>query len=103
MPRLDLPARSVLADPVGLTAIKEDIDMTSEPRHRTPSEVRAIQAQLQLLADHPQLRHRSGHGQVTAAAPFADSRRPTDPSSAWRIDNRPRSPDADRNYAAGLL
>jgi hypothetical protein len=43
----------VLADPVGLTAIKENIAMTSQLRRWTPREVRAILENLQLLADRP--------------------------------------------------
>ena len=77
--------------------------MTSEPRRRTPQEVRAILDQLQLLADQPQLRHRVGRVRVTTEAPFADSRRPTDPTGRYRIDNGSRGSDQDRNYAAGLL
>jgi hypothetical protein len=91
------------ADPVRLTAIKEDIAMTSQARRRTSSEVRAILEQLQLLADRPQLRHRLGYGRVTTKAPYADSRRPTDPRQGWRIDNRSRKGDQDSNYAVGLL
>jgi hypothetical protein len=66
-------------------------------------EIRIIQADLQLLADRPQLRRKRGYGRVSAEAPYADSRRPTDPRGGYRIDNRPRAGDADRNYAAGLL
>lgn len=74
--------------------------MTSESRRRTPEEVRAILEQLQLLADRPDLRHRLGYARVTAQAPYADSRRPT---NNGRMDNRSYSTDQNRNYAAGLL
>jgi hypothetical protein len=80
--------------------------MTSDTRRRTPSEIRAIQEQLQLLADSPQLRRRLGYGRVTTAAPFADSRRPTDPKDASRryaADYTNPNSDRNRNYAAGLL
>jgi hypothetical protein len=77
--------------------------MTSEPRRRTPHEVRAILDQLQLLADQRQLRRRLGSVRVTTEAPSADSRRPTDPTGGYRIDNGSRGGDQDRNYATGLL
>lgn len=77
--------------------------MTSETRRRTPREVRAILEQLQLLADRPQLRHRLGYGKVRTEAPYADSRRPTDPRGGYRIDYRSRSCDQENNYATGLL
>jgi hypothetical protein len=67
---------------------------------RTPREVRAIQEQLQLLADRPQLRNRLGYGRAAAITPYADSRRPT---ADGRMDYRSYSADQDRNYAAGLL
>jgi hypothetical protein len=79
---------------------------TSATRRRTPREVAAIQEQLQLLADNPQLRHRLGYARVSSAAPYADSRRSTDPNDSSRrhiMDNGVRSTDAHRNYAAGLL
>ena len=101
--RLDLRSRSMPADPVGLTASREDIAMTSEPRRRTPAEVRSILDQLQLLADRPQLRHRLGLARVSTRAPFADSRRPNDAARGYRFDNRSRRSDQERNYAAGLL
>lgn len=72
----------------------------------SPAEIRARQAELQLLADSPQLRHRRGLVRVSIAPPFADSRRPTDPddgSRMWVMDYRFRASDAQRNYAAGLL
>lgn len=75
--------------------------MTSGHR-RTSREVRAILDQLQLLADRPQLRHRLGYGRVSAKAPYADSRRPTDPRE-YGIDYSSPSRDKQRNYAAGLL
>lgn len=80
--------------------------MHSDHRRRTPREIRAIQEQLQLLADNPQLRHRLGVRRVSTQAPFADSRRPTDPNDQTRrhpMDVAGNSGDRDRNYAAGLL
>lgn len=77
--------------------------MTSEQQRRTPGEVRAILEQLQLLADCPQLRHRLGLVRVTAKAPYADSRRPTDPRGGYQIDYSSPRCDKQRNYAAGLL
>lgn len=73
--------------------------MTTE-RSRTQREVRTIQEQLQVLADHPQLRHRLGYGRVSVEAPYADSRRP---NSNGRMDFMSYCRDQDRNYAAGLL
>ena len=75
-------------------------------RRRTPREIRAIQEQLQVLADNPQMRHRLGHGRVTTRAPYADSRRPTDPLDSSRrhvMDCPGRDRDRDANYATGLL
>ena len=66
----------------------------------TRTEIRALQEQLQLLADRPQLRRRLGYGLVAITAPYADSRRPT---ADGRMDNRSYRADQDRNYAAGLL
>jgi hypothetical protein len=80
--------------------------MNSDHRRRTPREVRAIQEQLQLLADNPQLRHRLGVRRVTTEAPFADSRRRTDPNDRTRrhvMDVAGCNSDRERNYAAGLL
>ena len=80
--------------------------MTSDRRKRTPDEIRAIQEQLQLLADNPQLRHRLGYRRVSTTAPFADSRRPTDADDRNRrhiMDVAGRTSDRERNYAAGLL
>jgi hypothetical protein len=77
--------------------------MTSEPRRRTPQEVRSILEQLQLLADRPQLRHRLGYRRVTTDAPYADSRRSTDPRGGYGIDYTSPKRDQVRNYAAGLL
>ena len=74
--------------------------MTSESRRRTPGEVRAVLDQLQVLADRPQVRHRLGYARVTAQAPYADSRRPTENG---RMDFMSYYRDQDRNYAAGLL
>ena len=80
--------------------------MTLDRRTRTPDEVRAIQEQLQLLADDPQLRRRLGRGRVsTKNLPFADSRRSTDPDDQSRryvMDVAGRNRDRERNYAAGL-
>jgi hypothetical protein len=76
------------------------------PSCRTTREIRALQEQLQLLADRPQLRHRLGYGRVNTTAPYADSRRSTDSNDGSRryvMDNRSRAGDNDRNYAAGLL
>jgi hypothetical protein len=77
--------------------------MTSQPRHRTPGEVHAIMEQLQLLADRPQLRHQLGYARVSANAPYADSRRRTDPRRGWGMDYTSPKCDQNRNYAAGLL
>jgi hypothetical protein len=80
--------------------------MTSDHRRRTPSEIRAIQEQLEHLADNPQLRHRLGIRRVTTEAPFAGSRRRTDPNDRTRrhvMDVAARNSDRERNYAAGLL
>ena len=70
---------------------------------RTPREIRAIQDQLQLLADRPQLRHRLGYARVSVAAPYLDSRRSTDPRAGNRADCRTYRRDQEANYAAGLL
>lgn len=75
-------------------------------RGRTAREIASLQEQLQVLADSPQLRHRLGYSRVSVALPFADSRRPTDPtdgSRQWVMDYAFSARDADRNYAAGLL
>ncbi len=80
--------------------------MTSDSPQRTPSEIRAIQEQLQVLADNPQLRHRLGYRRATTEAPYADSRRHTDPDDRTRrhvMDVAGRNSDRERNYAAGLL
>ncbi len=76
-------------------------------RRRTPSEIRAIQEQLQLLADDSQLRHRLGYRRAsTKDLPVADSRRRTDPDDRTRrhvMDVAGRNSDRERNYTAGLL
>lgn len=80
--------------------------MTSPPRRRTPAEIRAVLDQLQLIADRPQLRHRLGLGSVNTKAPYADSRRPTDPRQGWArgvMDYSNPKCDQSSNYAAGLL
>ena len=80
--------------------------MTSGNRTRTPREIAAIQEQLQLLADNPQLRDRLGHGRVSTRAPYADSCRPNDPhdpSQRYVGDYSNPNRDRQRNYATGLL
>lgn len=77
--------------------------MTSQPRRRTSGEVNAILEQLQLLADRPQLRQTLGYGRVSATAPYADSRRRTDPRNRRGMDYTSPKRDQERNYAAGLL
>jgi hypothetical protein len=75
-------------------------------RGRTAGEIRALLEQLQLIADSPQLRHRLGYSRVSSDAPYADSRRPTDPNDGSRLyvmDYQFPASDAQRNYAAGLL
>lgn len=75
-------------------------------RGRTPRDVRALLAQLQVVADNPQIRHRLGYARVSSEAPYADSRRPTEPDDGSRryvMDYRNPARDAQRNYAAGLL
>lgn len=77
----------------------------SDHHHPTPREIRAIQEELQLLADNPKLRRRHGD-RVRVASPFADSRRPTDAgdrSQRFISDCRVYAGDQSRNYAAGLL
>ncbi len=80
--------------------------LASDSRRRTAQEIRALQEQLQLIADCPQLRHRLGYARVSSQAPFADSRRPTDPGDTTRryvMDYSGRNGDRDRNHASGLL
>jgi len=80
--------------------------MQSDRERRTPREIRAIQEQLQLLADNPQLRHRLGYRRAITALPFSDSRRITDPDDASRrhvMDVAGRTSDREQNYATGLL
>jgi hypothetical protein len=63
-------------------------------------EIQACLDELQVLADNPQLRHRRGYVRVSAALPFADSRRPTDPNDTtrrWVMDNGFSARDAERN------
>lgn len=80
--------------------------MTPDHRPRTSTEIRALQEQLQALADNPQLRHRLGYRRVTMETPFADSRRSTDPNDRTQrhvMDVAGRNSDREKNYATGLL
>lgn len=74
-----------------------------QPPEQTARAIRVTLHRLQLLADRPRLRHRLGYGRVTTKAPFADSRRPTDPRTGNRPDCRSYRRDQDANYAAGML
>lgn len=78
--------------------------MSRHPR-RIPQEIRAIQKELQLLADNPQMRRRRGH-LISYEAPYSDSRRSTDTENRSRrsvTDCGTYAADQSRNYAAGLL